>query len=274
MLNAARQNGRTLVIDDRPPHNLQLAESSGAISAFGDLESAQIEILHRLVCTIEHRDDDTARHTHCVGELAAMIARSLDFPKHGIELIRIAAPLHDIGKIGIPDKILLKPEKLTAEEYETIKTHTKIGSAILSGGRLPFLQMAERIALYHHERWDGKGYWGVLEEAIPVEARIVSVADTFDVLTHRRPYKQAWSVRDAVAEINSQSGRQFDPHIVDAFTRLVCSDGSRALSDPAGKSITSTRSGLNICNATRRYVGKVIHPQCGESLIRLDKESR
>jgi HD-GYP domain-containing protein (c-di-GMP phosphodiesterase class II) len=240
MLNTARQSSGILVVDDPTPYNLQLGESSEPIPAFSDRHSAQTEILHRLVCAIEHRDDDTGRHTHCVGELAALIARSLDFPKHRVELIRIAAPLHDVGKIGIPDEILLKPEKLTAEEYETIKTHTKIGSAILSDSRLPFLQLAEKIALYHHERWDGSGYWGVRSEAIPVEARIVSIADTFDVLTHQRPYKQAWSVRDAVAEIDSQSGRQFDPHLVDVFKRLVCSDGLRALSNPGGKSITST----------------------------------
>jgi putative two-component system response regulator len=255
MLNAGRHNSGTLVIDDRTPHNLRLGEFSEATSAFGDLERAQIEILHRLVRAIEHRDDDTGRHTHRVGELAALIARSLDFPKDRVELIRIAAPLHDVGKVGIPDKILLKPEKLTAEEYETIKTHTKIGSAILSGSRLPFLQLAEKIALYHHERWDGNGYWGVRSESIPVEARIVSIADTFDVLTHRRPYKHAWSVHDAVAEINSQSGRQFDPHLVDVFTRVVCSDGLRALSNPAGNATASLhrpRSGSNACHSPQR----------------------
>jgi putative two-component system response regulator len=143
-------------------------------------------------------------------------------------LIRIAAPLHDVGKIGIPDGILLKPGKLTAEEYEQIKTHTIIGARMLAGSRFAVLQLAERIALHHHERWDGLGYGGLQSETIPIEARIVSIADTFDVLTHERPYKRAWSVADAVAEIQSQSGRQFDPHLVDEFTGLVSFDGQPA----------------------------------------------
>ena len=203
-------------------------------------ENTQINTLRRLASVAEWRDGDSGSHPHRVGELAARIGGSFNFPEHRVERIRIAASLHDIGKIGIPDEILLKQGKLTAGEYENIKTHTTIGSAILSGSRFPSLQLAEKIALYHHERWDGTGYWGIRSGAIPVEARIVSIADTFDVLTHRRPYKQAWSVSDAVAEIKSQRGRQFDPQLVDVFTRYVCSDGSQALSNIVGKPATST----------------------------------
>jgi putative two-component system response regulator len=147
----------------------------------------------------------------------------------------MAAPLHDLGKIGMPDRILLKREKLTAEEYQLIKTHTIIGARMLSGSEFPVLRLAETIALYHHERWDGDGYRGLQSEAIPIEARIVSMADAFDVLTHERPYKHAWQVSDAVAEINSQRGRQFDPHLVDAFTELFRSDALRALPDAAAE---------------------------------------
>jgi putative two-component system response regulator len=215
-------------------------------------ENTQIDNLCRLARAAECRDGDSDSHPHRVGELAALIGSSLNFPEHRVELIRIAASLHDVGKIGIPDKILLKPEKLTADEYEKIKTHTTIGSAILSGSPFPCLKLAEEIALYHHERWDGNGYWRLQSEAIPVEARIVSIADTFDVLTHRRPYKQAWSVYDAVAEIKSQSGRQFDPHLVDVFTRRVCSDGLQALSDKAETTHNIASPGTNACTTMRQ----------------------
>src|SRR6202011_4323798 len=120
--------------------------------------------------------------------------RAIGLSKDHVELIRLSAPLHDLGKIGIPDGILLKPSKLTTEEYVHIKKHTDIGRIILSGSRFPILQMAERIALYHHERWDGAGYYGLKGDSIPLEARIVSVVDVFDVITHSRPYKEAASV--------------------------------------------------------------------------------
>ena len=136
-----------------------------------------------------------------------------------MELLRLAAPLHDIGKIGIPDGILLKPSKLTSQEYTQIKRHTDIGRVILSGSNFPILQMAERIALYHHERWDGTGYYGLAGEALPVEARIVSIADVYDVVTHERPYKEAQAPRGCVAAasgreretVRSQPGAGCDP---------------------------------------------------------------
>jgi putative two-component system response regulator len=236
MLNAIRQN-KIPIIDHRAALNFLPGETVPHVGYAGRLldqwararahwsENMQIDTLHRLASVAELCDDDSGSHPHRVGELAALIGRSLNFSEHRVELIRIAASLHDIGKIGIPDKILLKPKKLTADEYEKIKTHTTIGSAMLSGCRFPSLQLAQKIAFYHHERWDGNGYWGLHSGAIPIEARIVSIADTFDVLTHQRPYKEAWSVSDATAEIKSQSGRQFDPHLVDVFTR-VCSDGA------------------------------------------------
>ena len=133
----------------------------------------------------------------------------------------LAAPLHDIGKIGVPDEILLKPAALSAEEFEVIKTHTTIGASILSGSSSPLLELAERIAVTHHEHWDGNGYpAGLAGEQIPHEGRIAAVADVFDALTHARPYKQAWPVEAALEEIFSQAGRQFDRRVVEAFSAL------------------------------------------------------
>jgi putative two-component system response regulator len=184
------------------------------------LEEAQAEILERLALAAEYRDDCTGQHTQRVGELAALLAAAVGLPPEQVELIRLASPLHDVGKIGIPDGILLKPTKLTPEEYAHIKTHTDIGRIILSGSKFPTLQMAERIALYHHERWDGTGYYGLRSHAIPIEARIVSVVDVFDVITHARPYKEAASCEVAIAAIRGQREKQFDPVLVDAFCEL------------------------------------------------------
>jgi putative two-component system response regulator len=186
-----------------------------------DLERARLEILERLALAGEYRDDDTQEHAWRIGRTCALVATGLGLPDREVELIRRSAPLHDIGKIGIPDAILLKPGKLTDEEFETIKTHTTMGAEILSGSRSPLLVMAELIALTHHERWDGRGYpRGLRAEQIPLPARIVAVADVFDALTHARPYKEAWAVREAVAEIFHQAARQFDPDVVDVFLRL------------------------------------------------------
>lgn len=186
-----------------------------------DLHEAQLETLERLALASEYRDDDTGQHVHRVSSTSALLAQALELPDDTVELIRKAAPLHDVGKIGIPDNVLLKPGKLTPEEWELMKTHTLIGSRILSRSRFPLLQMAEEIALTHHEKWDGTGYSpGLKEDAIPLAGRIVAVADVFDALTHERPYKKAWPVCEAVEEIRSQRGRHFDPRVVDAFLEL------------------------------------------------------
>jgi putative two-component system response regulator len=186
-----------------------------------DLELAQLEILQRLALAAEYRDDCTGQHTQRVGILAAVLARAIGLAADQIELIRLSAPLHDVGKIGIPDGILLKPCKLTDEEYLQIKRHTEIGRIILSGSNFSILQMAERIALYHHERWDGNGYHKLSGDTIPLEARIVSVVDVFDVITHDRPYKRAESLETAVDCIRQESGKQFDPNLVSVFSQLV-----------------------------------------------------
>jgi putative two-component system response regulator len=186
-----------------------------------DLEKAQLETLQRLALAAEYRDDDTGLHTKRVGLAAAHIAEALGLPPAQVNLILLAAPLHDVGKIGISDAILLKPGKLTDEECDTMRQHTVIGAKILSGSTSPWLQLAEEIALSHHERWDGRGYPQKLAgEDIPLVGRIVAVADVFDALTHERPYKKAWPVGEALAEIEAQSGRQFDERVLQAFFTL------------------------------------------------------
>jgi putative two-component system response regulator len=185
-----------------------------------ELELAQLEVLQRLALAAEYRDDCTGQHAQRVGQLSAVLGRAIGLPPEQVELLRLAAPLHDIGKIGIPDGILLKPSKLTTQEYAQIKRHTDIGRVILSGSNFPILQMAERIALYHHERWDGAGYYGLAGDKIPVEARIVSIADVYDVVTHERPYKEAQAPAAALDVLREESGKQFDPNLVQAVMEL------------------------------------------------------
>jgi putative two-component system response regulator len=193
-----------------------------------DLEQTRLEILERLALAAEYRDDDTGQHTKRVGRGAALIAASLGLPEAQVTMLRRVAPLHDVGKIGIPDHIFLKPGRLTDEEFKLMQQHTLIGAKILGGSQWPLLQMAESIALSHHERWDGSGYpYRLAGEEIPLASRIVAVADVFDALTHERPYKQAWTREAALEEIERQRGRQFDPRVVDAFRALVGNDEVR-----------------------------------------------
>ena len=186
-----------------------------------DAQQSQFEVLERLARAGEFRDDDTGQHTQRVALVAALLAQKLGMGSDLVSLIQHAAPLHDVGKIGISDLILLKPGKLTEEEFETMRSHAKVGAALLAGGRSDLVQMAERIAHTHHERWDGSGYpQSLKEEEIPLEGRILAVADVFDALTHERPYKPAWPIEKALAEIAGQGGRQFDPRVVEAFLTL------------------------------------------------------
>ncbi|MEJ2502005.1 MAG: response regulator [Gemmatimonadota bacterium] len=187
-----------------------------------ELEAARLEILDRLARAAEFRDDDTGQHTQRVGRVAARLAEILGEPAESVELIRRAAPLHDIGKIGVPDAILLKPARLTRHERSVMEDHTRIGAHILSGSRFPLLQLAEEIAYCHHEHWDGGGYpEGLRGTRIPLSGRIVAVADVFDSLTHERPYKEAWSAEDALAEIRSSAGSHLDADVVDALLSIV-----------------------------------------------------
>ena len=186
-----------------------------------ELEEAQVEILQRLAAAAEFRDDDTGEHTQRVGHLAALLATGLGISAAQVDLIRRAAPLHDVGKIGIPDSILLKPGRLTQAERRIMRTHATIGAAMLASGHSALVQTAERIARRHHERWDGKGYPdGYAGERIPIEARVVAVADFFDALTHKRPYRPAWSLEKTIAKIVAASGCHFDPVVVDALLAI------------------------------------------------------
>lgn len=187
-----------------------------------DLEDARLEILERLAVAAEYRDDTTGQHTRRVGRVSALISRALGLTMEEVELMERAAPLHDVGKIGVPDQILLKGGRLTPEEFSLMKTHTTIGAKILGDSSNRLLQFAEEIALYHHEHWDGTGYTpGLAGESIPLSARIVAIADVYDSLTHERPYKRAWSKDEAVTEIKAGTGSHFDPDVVGAFLEIV-----------------------------------------------------
>jgi putative two-component system response regulator len=186
-----------------------------------DLAHARDEILARLALAAEFRDDETGHHAQRVGELSARIAEALGRPAEEVALIRQAAPLHDIGKIGIPDAVLLKPDSLNPHEVAVMRAHVEIGARILSGGGFPLLTLAEEIALHHHERWDGRGYRGLAGEAIPLSGRIVAVADAFDALTNRRPYKQALTETEAMVLIVEDRTRHFDPAVVDALVGVL-----------------------------------------------------
>ncbi len=191
-----------------------------------ELEQARLEVVSRLALAAEYRDDETGDHTWRVGRNAAFIARQLGWSAEDVEQMRLAARLHDVGKIGISDLILLKPAKLTQEEYATMRSHTTIGARILSGGHTKLLRLAEEIALTHHERWDGKGYpRGLAGQEIPLCGRIVAVADVLDALTHQRPYKKAWPLEKALEEIRRASGSQFDPNVVEAAMQVFVSSG-------------------------------------------------
>ena len=186
-----------------------------------ELEEARRETLYRLALAAEYRDDDTFAHTERIRESSALLARELGLPEIDVELIGDAAPLHDIGKLGVSDVVLLKAGKLTPDEFAHVQRHAELGARILSGSSSRVLQAGEEIARSHHEWWDGTGYpAGLSGEDISLFARIVAVADVFDALTHERPYKEVWPVDKAVAEVRQLRGVQFDPKVVDAFDRL------------------------------------------------------
>lgn len=190
-----------------------------------DLMRAQTEFLQRLAAAAELRDDLTGQHTARVGVVSALIAETLGLPENETRTMRQAAPLHDVGKLAVPEVILRKPARLTVEEYNVMKTHTIYGPRLLAGdsdGNFPLLKAAEEIAGTHHERWDGKGYPGGLGgDEIPLTGRIVAVADVYDAFTHQRPYKPAWPRQESIDEIRSEAGRHFDPLVIDAFLELT-----------------------------------------------------
>ncbi|HIJ83482.1 MAG TPA: HD domain-containing protein [Magnetococcales bacterium] len=183
-----------------------------------ELRRTRLDIIHRLGMAAEYRDQDTGLHVVRMSKYATILARAAGFSEEFCEILTNAAPMHDIGKIGIPDHILLKPALLDEHEREIMKQHTLIGSVMLHGYEAEPMNTAHIIALTHHERWDGKGYpIGVPGEEIPIEGRICAIADVFDALTSDRPYKKAWSVERTLEEIRSSAGTAFDPDLVATF---------------------------------------------------------
>jgi len=206
--------------EEQLANHAQLLESEVAQRTH-ELEDSRTKALQRMALASEYRDGDTFHHTARVGQMSAQIGAHLCLGEQQVAILREAAPLHDVGKIGIPDSILLKPGKLTPQEYETMKTHAELGARLLDGSGSPVLQMATVIAESHHERWDGAGYpHGLAGELIPLPGRIVAVADVYDALINDRPYKRAWSIERAVAEIAAGAGGQFDPSVVKAFLEV------------------------------------------------------
>jgi putative two-component system response regulator len=186
----------------------------------GEVDTAR-ESLSILAAIADFHDDDSSQHAQRVGIVAARIAQALELDEQFVATIRDAAPLHDIGKVGISRRILLKPDKLTPAEWMHMMRHVEIGARILASARSPVLRMASEIAGTHHERWDGNGYVaGLLGAEIPLAGRITALADVWDTLTHERPYKAAWEEESALAEIDSQAGAQFDPRVVEAFRAI------------------------------------------------------
>jgi len=187
-----------------------------------ELSHTRLDIIQRLARAAEYRDEDTGAHIVRMSRLCMKIGAALGLDAHQCDLILNASPLHDIGKLGIPDSILLKPAKLTPEEWTIMKTHTTIGTKLLAGSDSELMKMAETIALSHHEKWDGSGYpQGLKGEEIPLVGRIASICDVFDALLSRRPYKKAWTLEEALAEIERCSGTHFDPKVVQAFLNVV-----------------------------------------------------
>jgi putative two-component system response regulator len=183
-----------------------------------EIRSSREEISYRLISASEHRDNETGAHVRRIGLYAAQMARLLGWNLERTECIQAAAPMHDIGKIGVPDRILQKDGPLTEEEWIIMKTHPIMGANILKGSTVPFIQMGARVAASHHERWDGSGYpFGTAGEQIPFEARIIGLVDVYDALSSRRVYKRPWSEPDVLGYIQEQTGKHFDPALAALF---------------------------------------------------------
>jgi putative two-component system response regulator len=185
-----------------------------------ELKKTHLQLIQRLGRAAEYKDNETGMHVMRMSHISRILALALGFNENFADKLLQAAPMHDIGKIGIPDHILLKPGRLDDEEMRIMQQHPLIGAEILSNSKSELIQLAHSVALCHHEKWDGSGYPAKLQGVqIPIEGRIVAVADVFDALTSKRPYKEAWSVEKTMDLIKEQSGKHFDPEVVDALVR-------------------------------------------------------
>ena len=186
-----------------------------------ELRESQLDVIRRLAQAAEFRDNNTGIHIIRMSQYCVRFAEALGLSEAECELLLYASPLHDVGKIGIPDSILLKPGPLTTEEYEIMKTHTTLGAKLLSGSNSPMMKMAQTIALTHHEKWDGTGYPQKLKgDDIPLIGQITGLCDVFDALTSDRPYKKAWTTEAALEELVRLKGKQFNPVLVDRFIEV------------------------------------------------------
>lgn len=187
-----------------------------------ELSDAYLHVIARMTSAADKRDHETANHVKRVSLFSEILAKKAGLSEQEARLIALATPMYDVGKIGIADEILLKPGKLTAEEFETMKQHVQIGGDILAGSGSKLLELAREIALTHHEKYDGSGYPnGLKGENIPLCGRIVAITDVFDALTSNRPYKTAWAIDQALNLLTAEKGQHFDPKLVDLFLQAM-----------------------------------------------------
>jgi HD-GYP domain-containing protein (c-di-GMP phosphodiesterase class II) len=209
----------TLAKEEVARHNRSLEDTVRERTE--QLRESHLEVIRRLGQAAESRDDATGLHITRMSRMCGRLARAAGMSRDQCDMLLHAAPMHDVGKIGIPDRILLKPGKLAPTEWEVMQSHTTIGARVLEGSESPVVRMAETIALMHHERWDGSGYPHGLEgDDIPIEARVCAICDVFDALISERPYKRPWPVADALAEIDRQAGSHFDPRLARLFVDI------------------------------------------------------
>jgi putative two-component system response regulator len=219
-----------VLYQDLKKQNRTLLESASGSTR--EIESTRVEMIERLALAAEYRDDETHEHNRRVGALSAKLAAATGMSPEDTGLLRRAAALHDIGKIGIPDALLFKPSGLAFSEIRVMRTHAAIGARILGGSLIPLLQLAETVALTHHERWDGRGYpSGLKGDSIPVAGRIVAVADAFDAITNDRPYRAARGFDEAIAELRLEYDKQFEGRLIEALEKILQTDPAYA--DPS-----------------------------------------
>jgi HD-GYP domain-containing protein (c-di-GMP phosphodiesterase class II) len=220
-----RKNGKSFDQLDEEVLALLADQASGHVEnaqLYQEVRKATQETIIRLAAAVEFKDHDTRAHLWRMSQYSAIVAREMGFDPEWAENLRLAAPMHDIGKIGVPDAILNKPGKLTPEEWVEMKKHPQHGAEILKDSENELMQMSATVALCHHEKWDGSGYpRGLKGDEIPIEARIATIADVFDALTSKRIYKPQFSLEETLSIIRADSGKHFDPQVVDAFLRAL-----------------------------------------------------